>query len=194
MRLPVFALLSLALAASLSAAPAAAQGMEAVASDEVFAESARSERGRLQQERDVLEAQFKAQEQVCQQRFWVNACTRDVALRKRQALAALRRREQVLELAERQRRLDAALARAEARQLEQSSRAPAEPEEDVAARRQRELQSREQERARREAEAASRAEQQQAREAEAERRRQAREEEARQRPARPALPDPTGNP
>lgn len=177
-----------------AAVPAAAQLPSATMSDEVFEASARQERLRLKQQRESLNQDFRAQEQLCRQRFWVNACLGKLAEREREAVSMVRQRELQVDQIERQRRYEAALARAAQAQRQQAERAPTESQEQAAHRRQQELQSLEQERVRRQAEAASRAAQQRSREADLERRRQAREEAARRQPPRADQADPAAGP
>jgi hypothetical protein len=196
LRLPVWpGLIRLVAAALLAAAvPAAAQAPSATMSDEVFEASARQERLRLKQQREAMNQDFRAQEQQCRQRFWVNACLGGVAEREREAVSVLRQRELQVDQIERQRRYEAALTRAAQAQRQQAERAPTESQEQAAHRRQQELQSLEHERDRRQAEAASRAAQQRSREADLERRRQAREEAARRQPPRADQAGPAAGP
>lgn len=180
----------LALGLVCASASAGAQNLGPEVSDELFAETLNQERVRLQDERDRTNAQFHAQEQACKRSFFVNACMKKLVERERELTAALNKREQVLNEAERQRRVKAALARTAAKQEAQAERELSDAPAQAAARRAQEIQAREQTRLQREADAQARAAQLQEREREAAQRQQVREEAVRARSALPALPVP----
>lgn len=167
--LPALALL-LAATAALAQAPS---------EDEAAASHLAQERQRIAREREALLAGFQAEDQACRQRFFVNSCLGDLAVRRREALAPLREQEIRLEEGERQRRHDEAIARRAQKQTE-AERTP----EASAERLQLERAEREQSQAEREAQARQRAQQQVEREREAVRRQREREEAARARARR----------
>lgn len=186
---------SLALAAlCLAAAGAAsAQGGGPPLSDEAFAAGINETRERIARERAALLSGFNAQEQACRTRFFVNSCLRDLAERKREALAPLREQEIQTEEAERQRRRDQAVQRTADKQV-QAERAPAGTPEQAAERQRRVQAERQQDQAEREAQARQRAQVQADRERAAEQRQREREQAARGRARRgdgAPLPPPT---
>lgn len=178
-----------------SCALAAAAQTPAAVTDEAFAASASRERETIRQDRATLQASLDAEEQACHRRFFANSCLKDVQRREREALSELRRREIVLEEAERQRRQAAALARIADKQRDQTQRALADPAGQAAARQQDEQQQRQQAQAERQAQALERRQQQAERERAAAQRARAREEAAQGRarsgPSAP-LPVPAG--
>ncbi len=180
----------LALGLVCAGATAGAQDLGPEVPDERFAETVSQERTRLLADRERTNAAFNAQEQACKRSFFVNACMKKLAEREREVTAALNKREQVLNEAERQRRVKAALARTAAKQEAQAEREQSDAPAQAAARRAQEIQAREQTRLQREADAQARAAQLQEREREAAQRQQAREEAVRARSAMPALPAP----
>jgi colicin import membrane protein len=62
------------------------------------------ERARVEDQRRSLQAQFRADEQACQERFAVNDCVSEVKARRRQALAPLREQELTLDELDRRQR------------------------------------------------------------------------------------------
>jgi hypothetical protein len=83
----------------------------ATVSEEAHAAEMQKRSQALSREREAVLAAFAAREQACRSRFFVNLCLREVEGPRREALAALRRREVQMEEAERLRRQQAALAR-----------------------------------------------------------------------------------
>ena len=95
----------------LSAAWGVAHAADAPAASAPSAPSTAQQRARINADRDRIEAQFTAEQAACQQRFVVTACTDDVRLRRRAALAAPRAQASALDDVERYKR---AAARREA--------------------------------------------------------------------------------
>ena len=148
--------------------------------DEAFFNRLAQERQRIEQERQALLAGFDAEEQACRQRFFVNSCLGDLAVRKRQALAPLREQDIRIGEAERQRRHDQALQR-RAQKQEQAEPPVSAPAQAAGERPEGERADREPARLEREAQARQRAQQQADRERAAAQRQREREAAARAR-------------
>ena len=95
----------------LSAAWGVAHAADAPAASAPSAPSTAQQRARINADRDRIEAQFTTEQAACRQRFVVTACTDDVRLRRRAALAAPRAQASALDDRERNKR---AAARREA--------------------------------------------------------------------------------
>ena len=87
------------------------------------------QRARIKADRDRIEAQFAAEQNACRERFAVTACTDDVRLRRRAALAVPRAQALALDDMERKQRATArreAVAGKQSRAAERPVPAPAE--------------------------------------------------------------------
>ncbi|MCV2355167.1 hypothetical protein LNV09_13510 [Paucibacter sp. B2R-40] len=78
----------------------------------------RAELRTLDEQRAVIEAQFKADSELCARRFFVNACLDDAKLRRSAGLKPLQDREAVLDANERRARAEAQRERVAARERE----------------------------------------------------------------------------
>jgi hypothetical protein len=90
----------------------AAAGVAAAAQDD------RAELVALNEQRAAIEAQFKAESEICAKRFFVNSCLDDAKLRRSAGLKPLQDREAVLDTNERRARAEAQRVRVAERERE----------------------------------------------------------------------------
>ncbi len=165
----------------------AQQDRENATEGDALSDAMRAEREQIGQQREQITADFTAREAACHRRFFMNACLRDVADARRQALAPLRARELQIDEAERLRRRDAALQRSgdKQAQAQEAAEAAQRSAAENALQRQQQAQQRSQSQSRAQEDARARAEQQRDREAEI--RRRAEERSAAERQAQERL-------